>query len=73
VFADTKLSEMLNEFKKGQSHIAVVQRVNNEDPNIDPFYESIGIVTLEDVIEEILQDEIVDETDVYGKNFTFHL
>eukprot|EP01095_Lingulamoeba_sp_RSL-Kostka_P008408 TRINITY_DN2804_c0_g1_i1.p2 TRINITY_DN2804_c0_g1~~TRINITY_DN2804_c0_g1_i1.p2 ORF type:complete len:476 (+),score=165.81 TRINITY_DN2804_c0_g1_i1:1639-3066(+) len=67
VFDDTKLNEMLNEFKVGQSHFAVVQRVNN-DGDGDPFYESIGIVTLEDIIEEIIQDEIIDETDVYVDN-----
>ena len=63
---DTSLAEVLAEFKRGQSHIAVVRRVNNEGHG-DPTYENIGIVTLEDVIEEILQDEIIDETDVYSK------
>jgi len=67
IHADTSLAEVLSEFKRGQSHIAVVRRVNNEGEG-DPTYENIGIVTLEDVIEEILQDEIIDETDVYMDN-----
>lgn len=51
---------------KGKSHLAIVQRVNNEGEG-DPFYEVMGIVTLEDVIEEIIKSEIVDETDLYSK------
>ncbi|XP_052533223.1 metal transporter CNNM2 isoform X3 [Tympanuchus pallidicinctus] len=64
VFNDTKLDAMLEEFKKGKSHLAIVQRVNNEGEG-DPFYEVLGIVTLEDVIEEIIKSEILDETDLY--------
>nr|XP_021336280.1 metal transporter CNNM1 isoform X2 [Danio rerio] len=69
VFNDTKLDAMLEQFKKGKSHLAIVQRVNNEGEG-DPFYEVMGIVTLEDVIEEIIKSEIVDETDLYTDNRT---
>lgn len=52
-------------FFPGKSHLAIVQRVNNEGEG-DPFYEVLGIVTLEDVIEEIIKSEILDETDLYS-------
>nr|XP_015195882.1 PREDICTED: metal transporter CNNM3-like isoform X1 [Lepisosteus oculatus] len=64
VFNDTKLDAMLEEFKKGKSHLAIVQKVNNEGEG-DPFYEVLGLVTLEDVIEEIIKSEILEESDGY--------
>ncbi|CAM4585005.1 unnamed protein product [Lepidochelys olivacea] len=67
VFSDSRLDTLLEEFKKGKSHLAIVQRVNNEGEG-DPFYEVMGIVTLEDVIEEIIKSEILDETDLYTDN-----
>lgn len=57
-------------FSTGKSHLAIVQRVNNEGEG-DPFYEVLGIVTLEDVIEEIIKSEILDETDLYSMCFFF--
>uniref|UniRef100_A0A3Q2GJ99 Metal transporter n=1 Tax=Cyprinodon variegatus TaxID=28743 RepID=A0A3Q2GJ99_CYPVA len=69
VFHDTKLDAMLEEFKKGKSHLAIVQKVNNEGEG-DPFYEVLGLVTLEDVIEEIIKSEILDESDQYTDNRT---
>ncbi|CAK6435371.1 unnamed protein product [Pipistrellus nathusii] len=64
VFNDTKLDAVLEEFKRGKSHLAIVQKVNNEGEG-DPFYEVLGLVTLEDVIQEIIKSEILDESEDY--------
>ncbi|OAD52039.1 Metal transporter CNNM2 [Eufriesea mexicana] len=70
IFEDVTLDIMFKQFKEGnKGHMAFVQRVNNEGEG-DPFYEVIGLVTLEDVIEELIQAEIMDETDVFTDNKT---
>ncbi|KAI9596003.1 hypothetical protein BDF19DRAFT_384524 [Syncephalis fuscata] len=58
VHKSTPLYEMLDKFQEGSSHMAIVS--NDADKKAP-----LGIVTLEDVIEELIQEEIVDETDVY--------
>ncbi|XP_050676369.1 unextended protein-like [Leptidea sinapis] len=70
VFEDVTLDIMFKQFKEGhKGHMAFVHRINSEGEG-DPFYETVGLVTLEDVIEEMIQAEIVDETDVFLDNRT---
>jgi len=52
---NTPLYTLLDIFQTGRSHMAVV----NKPDNITP----IGVVTLEDVIEELIQEPIEDEAD----------
>ena len=53
---DRLLDDLLNDFKKTKSHLFIVM---NHYGGVD------GLVTIEDVIEEIIGDEIVDEFDRY--------
>ncbi|XP_053153878.1 metal transporter CNNM4-like isoform X1 [Hemicordylus capensis] len=64
---NTKLGEVLEEFKKGKSHLAIVQEQMEGD---DSIHNVMGVVTLEDVIEEIINSEILDESDTYTDNRT---
>eukprot|EP00316_Scyphosphaera_apsteinii_P000238 CAMPEP_0119313998 /NCGR_PEP_ID=MMETSP1333-20130426/31204_1 /TAXON_ID=418940 /ORGANISM="Scyphosphaera apsteinii, Strain RCC1455" /LENGTH=591 /DNA_ID=CAMNT_0007319007 /DNA_START=301 /DNA_END=2076 /DNA_ORIENTATION=- len=69
---DTPVTNLFRNFKRGKSHLAFVQRVNDIDNPEDSFNELSGLVTLEDVLEELIQSEIVDETDVYTDNDTMN-
>ena len=66
VSADASLGKdnLINQFKRGL-HLAFVVNGNNHPLSKKPV---IGIITLEDLIEEILQTEIVDETDTVSDN-----
>ena len=58
IFVDSKkpLNQLLNAFKKTRRHLFVV---------LDKYGGMSGIVTIEDVLEEIIGGEIVDEFDKY--------
>jgi hypothetical protein len=60
VASTTPLYTMLNIFQTGRSHMAGVM-----DP-ISPN-KTIGIITLEDIIEELIQEEIEDEMDIWRR------
>ena len=55
----TNLLEQLVEFRKRKEHLAFV---------VDEFGELLGLITLEDIIEEIV-GEIVDEIDIPENDF----
>lgn len=62
---NTLISDLLNEFQKGRSHMAIVYDDISKPSKERKF---IGIVSIEDIIEEILQEEIIDETDTFVDN-----
>ncbi|KAF9508018.1 hypothetical protein BS47DRAFT_1303273 [Hydnum rufescens UP504] len=56
--------QALDYFQTGRAHLLLVSEHPGES------YGALGVVTLEDVIEEIIEEEIVDETDRYESNQT---
>lgn len=64
VTEDTRLDKMLNIFCQGKGHMSLVRKSDSCSPTTD----SVGVVTLEDLIEELIGKDIVDETDVYTDN-----
>ena len=37
--SDEQLGKLLNNFKEGNTHMAMVVQANTENPDIDPFFE----------------------------------
>ena len=62
--SEDTVADMFVKFKQTNMHFAIVRQITQDDEGND-LSTTVGIVTLEDVIEEIIQQEIVDETDVY--------
>lgn len=57
--ADTSCLNILNFFQEGKSHMVMVSA------NPGGTTGALGVLTLEDVIEELIGEEIIDESDVY--------
>jgi len=64
----TSVKTVMDEFRHGRSHLAIVRKRVAEKINGDVIYENVGIVTLEDIIENILKMEIEDEFDFTAVN-----
>ncbi|KAK3303250.1 uncharacterized protein B0T15DRAFT_438649 [Chaetomium strumarium] len=56
---ETSCLDIVNFFQEGKSHMVLVSEYPGED------HGALGVVTLEDVIEELIGEEIIDESDVY--------
>ncbi|KAK7550035.1 hypothetical protein IWX49DRAFT_554446 [Phyllosticta citricarpa] len=56
---ETSCLDIVNFFQEGKSHMVLVSDFPGEP------YGALGVVTLEDVIEELIGEEIIDESDVY--------
>ncbi|TVY30497.1 Protein MAM3 [Lachnellula hyalina] len=56
---DTSCLDIINFFQEGKSHMVLVSESPGEN------YGAIGVLTLEDVIEELIGEEIIDESDVF--------
>ncbi len=55
----TSCLDIINFFQEGKSHMVLVSDYPGQDKG------ALGVVTLEDVIEEVIGEEIVDESDVF--------
>ena len=62
VYDDTKLDALLDFFREGHGHMCMVVHIDT-DGDRDPRPVIMGIITLEDVLEQIIQAEILDEKD----------
>lgn len=56
---ETSCLDILNFFQEGKSHMVLVSEHPAESEG------AVGVVTLEDVIEELIGEEIIDESDVF--------
>jgi len=67
---DTSLLDLLNMFQTGQSHLAlvcdrpdIVRKAYKEKKLIPPNVHMSGVITIEDITEKLIQEDILDERD----------
>lgn len=60
---NTSVKTVMDEFRHGRSHLAIVRKEYCGTVGGEVIFENVGIVTLEDIIENILKMEIEDEFD----------
>eukprot|EP00439_Symbiodinium_sp_Y106_P050301 s3817_g6.t1 len=63
---DRPLPELLEEFRRGASQLAVVRGIV-DDEDCDPYFRHVGILTLQDLLNTIVQDD-VHEVDADDKD-----
>lgn len=68
VTAGTKLHDAFELCKAERRHMLVVVADPSEGADASAPPKAVGVATFEDFLEEILQEEIVDETDVHISN-----
>lgn len=56
---ETSCLDIMNFFQEGKSHMVLISDFPGEP------YGALGVLTLEDVIEELIGEEIIDESDVF--------
>lgn len=56
---NTNLFDAINFFQQGASHLAIIENLDSD---------VVGICTLEDIIEEVLMEEVLDESDQWTDN-----
>jgi len=67
---NTSVKSVMDEFRHGRSHLAIVRKLVAQKVNGDVIFQNVGIVTLEDIIENILNMEIEDEFDFDSQKIT---
>ena len=66
----TNLEKIMSQMQSTRSHLFFVSEERQARRNANQVSACVGIVTMEDVIEELISDEIVDESDTVQDNIS---